>query len=172
MLKISRRYICLMLLTVGLTGCAATQVRRGGDELKTPDERAAITWISRAFHKKNVPFELGRTVQIAPQVPFKVTLSATGQPWHVLWLRIDQQQELKGKLTVPAEVESNHDALWVHPGVGPDQQQRILIIREQDFQYDPDPSGTGVVRSIQEVEARVVRDVSDFLVRATSGNIP
>ncbi|GAC1582237.1 MAG: hypothetical protein NVS3B20_12920 [Polyangiales bacterium] len=61
--------------------------------------------------------------------------------------------------------------MWVHSGVGEDADQRMLILLEKSYEYDPDPRGKGVVRSIQEVEARTIKDVTDFLVRAKAGQI-
>ena len=88
-----------------------------------------------------------------------------------MWLRADEQQALKGKLPAPPAGVSDGD-LWVHPGTGDAADERILILLEQSYEYDPDPRGEkGVVRSIQEVEARTVRDVTDFLVRAKAGEI-
>ena len=64
------------------------------------------------------------------------------------------------------------EALGVHRGIDEDKDERMLILLEQNYEYDPDPRGDrGVVRSIQEVEARTVRDVTDFLVRAKAGEI-
>ena len=115
--------------------------------------------------------ETGRQLMIASNATVTAEVSAQEKPWSIVWLRADEQQELKGKLPkAPAGVADG--ALWVHRGIGDDDGERMLILLEQNYQYDPDPRGDrGVVISIQEVEARVVRDVTDFLVRAKAGEL-
>jgi hypothetical protein len=99
-----------------------------------------------------------------------VDVAAQNDVWGVVWLRPDEQNDLKGKLPAPPP-GVNEGALWVVSGTGDDANQRMLILLAKSYQYDPDPRGEGVVRSIEEVEARTVRDVTDFLVRAKAGEI-
>lgn len=166
---------CVVILLGGLAlasvSCGGSQKNAQWDILKPPDERTATTWIVKAFRKEKLAVESGRKIQIAHNAYVIADVSATDKPWSVVWLRADEQQELKGKLPKPPAGMAE-GALWVHRGIGEDDHQRMLILLEQSYEYDPDPRGEkGVVRSVQEVEARTVRDVTDFLVRANAGEI-
>jgi hypothetical protein len=166
---------CVMFLVAALTiagsGCGGSQKNAQYDVLKPPDERTATTWIVKAFRKEKLEVEGGRKIQIGHNAFVIAEVSAADKPWSVVWLRADEQQELKGKLPKPPPGAAE-GALWVHRGVGEDNEQRFLILLEQSYSYDADPRGEkGVVVSVQEVEARTVRDVTDFLVRAKAGEI-
>lgn len=153
---------------LGLVGaaCGGAQKKTDYDALKTPDERTAIAWIGRGFRKQSLGVDAARTIQIGNGGSMVVDVVAAEHPWGVAWLRQDEEQDLKGKL--PPQPERT-DELWVHRGVGDDAEFAVLILRARDFEYDPDPRGEGVVHSIQEAEARTVRDVSDFLRHARAG---
>lgn len=172
--RTSRRrvFAWIAVAFVSLTAsCGGSQKGAQYDVLRPPDERTAITWITKAFRKEKLTAETGRTLQIGANASVVADVSAQDKPWNVVWLRADEQEELKGKLPKPPNGVAD-GALWVHRGIGDDADERMLILLEQNYQYDPDPRGDkGVVVSIQEVEARVVRDVTDFLVRAKAGEI-
>ncbi|MGZ3475047.1 MAG: hypothetical protein ACXWUG_12640 [Polyangiales bacterium] len=170
MTRLVRRLTVLAFLSIPAS-CGGAQAHPEYDVLKPPDERTAVTWISRAFRKEGYEVESGRKVKISSSLTLTVDVSAVDGRWSVLWLRADEQQELKGKLpTAPKGVAEG--ALWALTGVGDDSDERVLVLLEQNYEYDRDPRGEkGVVRSIQEVEARCVRDVTDFLVRAKAGEI-
>jgi hypothetical protein len=154
-----------------VAGCGGAQKNAQYDVLRPPDERTASTWIAKACRKESLEVEGGRKIKIGNNAFVTADVSATDKPWSVVWLRADEQQELKGKLPKAPEGLAE-GALWVHRGVDDDKDERMLILLEQNYEYDPDPRGDrGVVRSIQEVEARTVRDVTDFLVRAKAGEI-
>jgi intein/homing endonuclease len=159
------------LCAVAASGCGGSQAHPEYDVLSPPDERTAIAWIARAFRKEGYDVESGRKIKISSTTTIEADVSAQGEKWSVLWLRADEQQELKGKL--PAAPKGVADgALWALTGTGDDADERILVLLEGNYEYDKDPRGEkGVVRSIQEVEARCVRDVTDFLVRAKAGEI-
>ncbi|MFI5296831.1 MAG: hypothetical protein ACHREM_01925 [Polyangiales bacterium] len=158
-------------LASSLAACGAHPARSKYDALRVPDERTAIAWIARAFRKSGFEVESGRVVQIDEGVELTCDVAAVDAPWGVAWLRSDEQVALIAKhLPMPPEVEQG--ALWVHHGTGDDTDQRVLALIDKHFQYDPDPRGEGVVRSMQEVEARAIRDVSDFLERAKAGSLP
>lgn len=166
----------LLALTVGLlsvsaVGCGGAQKGAQFDVLRPPDERTALAWITKAFRKEKLKVESGRQLKIAANATLTAEASAIDKPWSIVWLRADEQQELKGKLP-KAPAGAAEGALWVHRGIDDDSDERMLILLEQNYEYDPDPRGDrGVVVSIQEVEARVVRDVTDFLVRAKAGEL-
>jgi hypothetical protein len=165
------RVLALASLFAGAAGCGGTQKGAQYDVLRPPDERTATTWIAKAYRKERLEIEGGRKIKIGSNAFVTADVSATDKPWSVVWLRADEQQELKGKLPKAPEGLAE-GALWVHRGVDDDKDERMLILLEQNYEYDPDPRGDkGVVRSIQEVEARTVRDVTDFLVRAKAGEI-
>ncbi len=169
MQAIRRRAVLAALAAIGavaLAACGGAQKRTDYDQLKTPDERTAHAWIARAFHKHGVEPQEGRAIDIGNGGSMMVDIVAAGHPWGVAWLRDDELLELKGKLP-PAPDGS--DKLWVHRGVGDDADFAVLILEARDYQYDPDPRGEGVVHSIQESEARTIRDVSDFLRHALAG---
>jgi len=167
--RIGRRE-ALGALGVLATACAGSQKGKDYDALKTPDERTAATWIAKAFRKEGFDVEGDRKVKISGSGVIIADVAAKDDVWGVAWLRADEQQELKGKLPAPPAGVAD-GALWVHPGSGDDAEQRVLILLEKNYQYDPDPRGKGVVRSIEEVEATCVRDVVDFLTRAKAGQI-
>jgi hypothetical protein len=148
------------------SGCGGAQKKTEYDQLKTPDDRTAVAWIARAFRKHGLEPEGARTIDVGNGGSLVVDVVAQDHPWGVSWLRQDEEQELKGKL--PPAPESS-DKLWVHRGVGDDGDFAVLILRARDFDYDPDPRGEGVVHSIQESEARTMRDVGDFLRHAQAG---
>ncbi|MBI2392499.1 MAG: hypothetical protein HYV09_23140 [Deltaproteobacteria bacterium] len=164
------RWAAVALVAVA-AGCGGAQTGAQYDVLRPPDERTATTWIVKAFRREKLAVESGRKIQIGANASVVADVSASDKPWSVVWLRADEQQELKGKLPKPPPGVAD-GALWVHRGVGDDADERMLILLEQNYEYDPDPRGDkGVVRSVQEVEARTVRDVTDFLVRAKAGEI-
>lgn len=175
MMRLSGRALLRVLSLVGVfaatSACGGSQKGAQFDVLRPPDERTATTWIAKAFRKEQLEVEGGRKIKIGKDAFVTADVSATDKPWSVVWLRADEQQELKGKLPkAPAGLAEG--ALWVHRGIDDDKDERMLILLEQNYEYDPDPRGDkGVVRSIQEVEARTVRDVTDFLVRAKAGDI-
>jgi len=152
-------------------GCGSPRPSTRYDMLKIPDERTARTWIIKAFKKEGYAVELDRSVKVAKDAALIVDVATKGDVWGVAWLRADEEQALKGVLPpVPAGVADG--ALWVHRGLDDDADQRFLILLEKHYDYDPDPRGEGgVVRSIEEVEARCIRDVTDYLVRAKAGQI-
>lgn len=161
----------MFALALAAGGCGGSQKNAQYDILKPPDERTATTWIVKAFRREKLEVESGRKIQIGHNAFVTADVSAVGKHWSVVWLRADEQQELKGKLPKPPAGMAE-GALWVHRGIGEDDNERMLILLEQSYEYDPDPRGDkGVVRSVQEVEARTVRDVTDFLVRAKAGEI-
>jgi len=172
MTRLSRWALLHVLALAGAgAGCGGSQKGAQYDVLRPPDERTATTWIAKAFRKEQLEVEGGRKIKIGSNAFITADVSATDKHWSVVWLRADEQQELKGKLPKPPEGLAE-GALWVHRGIDDDKEERMLILLEQNYEYDPDPRGDrGVVRSIQEVEARTVRDVTDFLVRAKAGEI-
>src|SRR5262249_36094971 len=89
---------CLSLSSSGVVSCGGAQPHPEYDVLSPPDERTAITWISRAFRKEGYEVESGRKVKISSTVTLTVDVSAIDGRWSVVWLRADEQQELKGKL--------------------------------------------------------------------------
>jgi hypothetical protein len=160
----------LSALSVLAAACGGAQKGPNYDALKTPDERTAATWIAKAFRKEGFEVEGDRKVKIGNGGVLVADVAAKDDVWGVAWLRADEQQELKGKLPAPPAGVAD-GALWVHPGAGDDADQRVLILLEKNYQYDPDPRGKGVVRSIQEVEVTCVKDVVDFLTRAKAGQV-
>lgn len=159
-------FAALGALGLFVSGCGGSQKKTDYDQLKTPDDRTALAWIARAFRKHAVEPEEARTIDVGNGGSMVVDVVAQDHPWGVSWLRRDEEHELKGKL--PAAPESS-EKLWVHRGVGDDADFAVLILRARDFDYDPDPRGEGVVHSIQESEARAMRDVGDFLRHAQAG---
>ena len=152
------------------SSCGGPPAASPYDVLKIPDERTATGWIAKAFRKQGFQVEGNREVKIGTGATLIADVAATNEVWGVVWLRPDEVAELKGKLpNPPAGVADG--SLWVMSGSGADADQRMLILMAKTFEYDPDPRGTGVVKSMEEVEARTVRDVTDFLVRAKAGEI-
>ena len=141
------------------------------DRLVIPEGRTASAWIARALRKEGFVPEAGRVVAIAYEVTVRVDIAARGEPWSVLWLLPRDAAALEGKLPPPPPGVSD-GALWVVRGVDQDASQRVLVLFASQYGYDPDPRGAGVTRSLQEVEARTLRDVTDFLVRAKAGGVP
>jgi hypothetical protein len=158
-------------LALGAWSCGGSQKKTEYDVLKVPDERTATTWIARAFKKNGFDAEADRVIKIsATGDTITADVAAIGDKWSVVWLRPDELQDLKDKLPPPPPGVAD-GALWVHRGVGDDADQRMLILVGKSYEYDPDPRGEGVVHSIEASEARCIRDVNDFLVRAKAGEI-
>ena len=175
MRRTGRAFVASIVLAVALVvpgslGCSGSQTQSQYDVLKTPDERTAVQWIAKAFHKEGFDVEGDREVKIGSGATLIADVAAQNDVWGVVWLRPDEANELKGKMPAPPAGVSE-GALWVVSGTGADANQRMLILVAKNYEYDPDPRGKGVVRSIEEVEARTVRDVTDFLVRAKAGEI-
>lgn len=169
--RLIRLAIAAVIALAALSGsCGSPQTRTTYDTLKIPDERTAVVWIAKAFKREGLEVEAERPIRIASDATLNADVSAVDKPWSVVWLSPDELVELKGKLP-PAPPGLADGALWVHRGIGEDDGQRMLILLAKDYEYDPDPRGEGVVRSIEEVEARTVKDVSDFLVRAKKGEL-
>ena len=156
--------------SVGTMACGGAQTQSQYDVLKIPDERTAVQWIAKAFHKEGFEVEGDREVKIGSGATLVADVAAQNDVWGVVWLRPDEESDSKGKLPAPPPGVSD-GALWVVSGSGADANQRLLVLVAKNYSYDPDPRGKGVVRSIEEVEARTVRDVTDFLVRAKAGEI-
>lgn len=147
--------------------CGAAQTASPHDVLRIPDERTATGWIAKAFRKQGIEVEGNREVSIGGGVILVADVAGQGEVWGVAWLRPDEVESLSKKLPTPPP----SGALWVISGSGDDAAQRVLVLIGKSFEYDPDPRGKGVVRSIEESEARVIRDVTDFVVRAKAGEI-
>ena len=163
-------YVVVAVLAGGAASCGGPPAASPYDVLKVPDERAATGWIAKAFRKQGYEVEGNREIKIGTGATLIADVAATNDVWSVVWLRPDELAELKGKLP-PAPAGVADGSLWVMSGTGSDADQRMLILMAKTFEYDPDPRGKGVVRSMEEVEARAVRDVTDFLVRAKAGEI-
>lgn len=177
MRRTGRAFVASIVLGVsvvasGSVGCGGSQTQSQYDVLKIPDERTAVQWIAKAFHKEGFDVEGDREVKIGTGTGATLIadVAAQNDVWGVVWLRPDEANDLKGKLPNPPPGVSE-GALWVVSGTGDDAKQRMLVLVAKNYEYDPDPRGKGVVRSIEEVEARTVRDVTDFLVRAKAGEI-
>ena len=169
-MRLGRVAVVLLALASSISACAGAQTQTQYDVLKIPDERAATLWIAKAFKKEGFEVEGDRPVKIGGGATIMADVAAQNDVWGVVWLRPDEMQELKGKLPSPPPGVSE-GALWVVSGTGADSNQRLLVLMAKGYEYDPDPRGKGVVRSIEEVEARTIRDVTDFLVRAKAGEI-
>ena len=152
------------------SACGGAQTQTQYDVMKIPDERTAVQWIAKAFRKEGFEVEGDREVKIGGGATLIADVAAQDDVWGVVWLRPDEANDLKGKLP-NAPAAASEGALWVVSGSGADANQRVLILLAKNYEYDPDPRGKGVVRSIEEVEARTIRDVTDFLVRAKAGEI-
>jgi hypothetical protein len=158
------------LTLLGVPACGGPPAKSPYDSLKVPDERTASGWIAKAFRKEGFEVEGNREVKISGGATLVADVAATDDVWGVVWLTPEEMNDLKGKLPPPPPGVAD-GSLWVMSGSGDDSKQRMLIMIAKSFEYDPDPRGKGVVRSIEEVEARTVRDVTDFLVRAKAGQI-
>jgi hypothetical protein len=170
MFGLVRRLAVVAALGSALPACGGAQTPSPYDTLKIPDERTATGWIAKAFRKEGFEVEGNREIKIAGGGTIVADVAAVDDVWSVAWLRPDELAELKGRLpAAPAGVAEG--ALWVVSGSGADADQRILVLLAKHFEYDPDPRGKGVVRSIEEMQARTMRDVTDFLVRAKAGEI-
>lgn len=163
-------WLVVAVLTTGAASCGGPPAASPYDVLKEPDERTATGWIAKAFRKQGYEVEANREIKIATGATLVADVAATNDVWSVVWLRPDEITELGGKLPKPPAGAAD-GALWVMSGTGADADQRMLILTATTFQYDPDPRGNGVVRSMEEVEARTVRDVTAFLVRAKAKEI-
>jgi hypothetical protein len=153
-----------------LASCGGPPAASPYDVLKVPDERTATGWIAKAFRKQGYEVEGNREIKIGTGALLIADVAATDDVWSVVWLRPDEVAELKGKLPPPPPGVAD-GSLWVMSGTGADSNQRMLILMAKAFEYDPDPRGKGVMKSMEEVEARAIRDVTDFLVRAKAGEI-
>ncbi|GAC1582240.1 MAG: hypothetical protein NVS3B20_12930 [Polyangiales bacterium] len=91
------------LALLSFSGCGAAPPRVDFDVLRVPDERAATTWIAKAFRKEGFQLEAERPVKIGGGAVINVDVAAKGDVWGVVWLRADEQAELKGKLPPPPE---------------------------------------------------------------------
>jgi hypothetical protein len=162
------RWMPSVALVAITPACASPKARSPYDALVAPDERTVSTWILRALRKERLEAETGRTIDVGG-AKIVAEASVVGKPWSIVWLRRDEQADLAAKFGF----QRADGALLVYGGAGDDAAERFLVLLEQDYRYDKDPRGDeGVVRSVQEVEARVIRDVVDFLVRAREGRLP
>lgn len=162
--------VSMLFFIAAPAACGGPQTQTQYDVMKIPDERTAVQWIAKAFRKEGFDVEGDREVKIGGGATIIADVAAKDDVWGVVWLRPDEANDLKGKL--PAQpAAAAEGALWVVSGTGADANQRMLVLLAKNYEYDPDPRGKGVVRSIEEVEARTIRDVTDFLVRAKAGEI-
>ncbi|MEO7095415.1 MAG: hypothetical protein ABI175_19320 [Polyangiales bacterium] len=163
-------FLAVVALSSTIVSCGGPPAASPYDVLTAPDERTATGWIAKAFRKQGFEVEGNREVKIGTGAVLIADVAATDDVWSVVWLRPDEINELKAKLPAPPAGVAD-GSLWVMSGAGSDAEQRMLILMAKNFEYDPDPRGKGVIRSMEEVEARTVRDVTDFLVRAKAGEI-
>ncbi len=152
---------------VSVLGCGGKEAASPHDVLRVPDDRTATNWIAKAFRKQGLEVEGNREVAIGGGVVLVADVAAQNEVWGVAWLTPEEVDSLSKKLPSPPP----SGALWVISGSGQDSAQRVLVLLGKSFDYDPDPRGKGVVRSMEESEARVIRDVTDFVVRAKAGEI-
>ena len=131
------------------------------------DEPRAQEVIAKTFQNEGIEPEAGRSVTLTSQ-SVKLEVGATGHKYGVVWLT----REIAPKLASLLPKHDNDEGpLVVLDGIGKDAGAHVLVLWETDYVTD-DLAGEAHASTEIAAEAKLERDVRDFLVKAKSDQWP
>ncbi|MEM9067779.1 MAG: hypothetical protein AAGE52_04710 [Myxococcota bacterium] len=143
-------------------GCGGPQSSRtaGDDELRSLTETRALTLVAEAMTDGGVSRGARFAVSIAPEESLEVDVRLADTRFGIEWVSAQDRLDHGDAIPEPA----SGGELQILPGRGDDENIEVLILDAQRYRYDPRQervySGSA---SPSEVEARLRRDVQDFL---------
>lgn len=165
----SRRALFGAFLALGLVAACGGPPPKAAIPKRSLDERRAVEVIIQAFraeHDSPVP---GREVPIGGGKSIKMDVGSQGHKYGVAYVTPMEAQRLGAAL--PPRTPAMGDALQLVRGTGKESDAQILVLRQNDYQYD-DQVGTEHTETTITAENKLTRDVRDFLVRAHAEHWP
>jgi len=135
------------------------------------DEPRAQEVIAKTFENEGIQPEAGRSVTLTTQSPrneIKLEVGAAGHKYGVVWLTRDLMQKLGSLLP---KHDNDEGPLVVLDGIGKDAGAHVLALWETDYMTD-DLAGEAHSATEIAAEAKLERDVRDFLAKAKSAEWP
>jgi hypothetical protein len=133
------------------------------------DERRAIELIVEAFRDEKDRPVPGSNVALTESKQIQVDVGARERKYGVAYVTAAERLALGSAL--PEKDPSMGDALQLVSGLGDDGDARVLVLRDNDYQYD-DHVADERDKPAMTAELRLKRDVHDFLVRAHAEKWP
>lgn len=160
-----------LALALALAGCATAGSTGVHDQAMRVMEAPRLQRVVLdALSSRRLGLAAPRSVRIAArrEVPCAVCIGATRH--CIAFLSPPELEHLRAYLPHPESA----DTLVSAPGVDRDQGAQVLVLSQEDFRYQPDPSRANEAEpSVQEVEDRARRRVTDWLAWLTSqGALP
>lgn len=156
------------VLVSAAVGCAAPPAKAPNDT-KPLDEHRALAVIAQAYKEAGAAPTEGRTVRLLTGHSLRVDVGTEGRRYGVAYLTAADQAQLDSKADLPPHLPGGD--LPVVQGAGPDMDAVILVLFDEDYQYD-DFVGTGREAPGIAAERKLARDVRDFLAQAKIRKLP
>ena len=156
-----RHFVVLFALLVLSFGCGgAHPVQRPAVELRAFTEGQALTFIDEVTRESGLalgpPFE----VDIGAPRPLEVDARIGSTRYTIEWVSPQDRADYGEAIPTPPADGS----LLILPGQGEDESIEILLLDSQRYRFDPRPDAVYQgAASAAEAEARIRRDVRDFL---------
>jgi hypothetical protein len=162
------RAALVVLLSLAVACADDAPTARGPSQAKPMDQPRAQQVIARTFQAQGVQPEAGRSFTLTAAGPTPLLVAAQGHKYGVLWLTRARARDLAALL--PAH-SGDEGALVVLNGVGADADVHALTLWETDYMTD-DLAGASHSETEVAAEAKLERDVRDFLVKAKDESWP
>ena len=157
------------LLALVLVACADdTPSSRTPNQARPMDEMRAQGVIARTFQAAGVEPEAGRTFALSVKDAPKLEVAAQGHKYGVMWLTHELQTQIAAFLP---KHDNDEGSLVVLDGAAADSGGHALVLWESDYMTD-DLSGASHSSTEIAAEAKLERDVRDFLLKAKSEQWP
>lgn len=159
------------LLCATLASCASHPGRGVADlamrPLETPRFQRAV---GEALEARGLSLGQGRLVRIASRRELPCAVCVGGTPHCVAFLAAADRARLGPFLPQRTSAEMIVSA----PGSDGDRGAQVLVLDEDDYRYQPDPSRASAQEpTVTEIEDRVRRQVLDWLAwLASQGSLP
>ena len=132
------------------------------------DEPRAQEVIARTFKAGGFDPEGGRSFALSVKDTAPLTVAAAGHKWGVLWLTRERAQALAAYLP---KHTGDEGSLVLLNGAGADADVHALALWASDYRTD-DLAGESHSETEIAAEAKLERDVRDFVLKAKDENWP
>ncbi len=133
------------------------------------DEHRAVQLINEAFRDEHEHPVLGGSLPLSETRALHVDVNAQNRKYGVAYVT-GQERELLGPMLPPRDPAMG-DALQLVSGLGPDDNARVLVLEDGDYVFDEHGPKANEASSLT-AEAKLKRDVRDFLIRAHAEKWP
>lgn len=158
----------VLAAVVALVACGSPPPR-APNPTRPLDERRAVEIILSAFRAEHDRGVTGRTIQLPSGKPLEVDVSGAGKKYGVAYVTANERHVLGNDVPMPEP--GMEDALHLVHGTGQDADAKILVLHDTNYLYD-DQIGEEHEQTVLTAEAKLERDVRDFIVRAHAEKWP